>query len=217
MASEYTSDPRRPGGLRRKTYNPLVWVIDPDLQVSAESLSKKYLDKTISGLCAVLLNARLYAVKGIRNKRGLDYALSSPQKIEFLESVATGLSTASFTPTLIQPGHRVTKWARKCQENYQYFKDYLEKCMIEWNARGYPEHGKDELAALLLSCPNPRRLPFSRRPVALEWKVLPPKFRQKDVIGGMRKYYCSRIKDPLAEYADCARGVPPFFNTTYVV
>lgn len=217
MPSAYTTDPKRPGGSRRKLYNPIVWVIDSDLQVSAESLSKKYLDKTITGLCAVLLNARLYAVCGIRNKRALDFMLESPRRSEFLESVLPGLSTASFTPTIIQPAHRVTKWTRRCQENYSYFKDYLEKCMAEWNARGYPDHGKDELAALLLSSPNPRRLPFSRKAVVLEWKVLPPMFRQKDVIGGMRKYYCSRIKDPLAEYADCARGVPAFFNTTYVV
>lgn len=194
-------------------FTPLVWVVDQDLKTSAQSLAKPYLERSISNMCAALLAARIYAIKGVRTKRILDYWMEDDRKFNFLEDIASGLSTVNFK-IVLNFGNKVIKWTRKCQENYQYFKDYLALCLEEWDARGYAEHPRQDLADTLLSVPNPRRLPYSHKPVVLEWKTLPPKYRQKDVIAGIRNYYCSKIEDPMAAYADCPRGIPSFFNTT---
>lgn len=201
------------GKKRGRNFSPLVWVVDHDLKTSAQCLSHKYLEKTISYLCDCLLMARIYTIKGVRTKRMMDYwTADDARKFNFLEDVASGLSMIHFK-LVSNFQNKVVKWTRKCLENYQYFHDYLALCLEEWDKRGYPEHVKQDLGDTLLSVSPPRRLLQSHRPVVLEWKTLPPKYREKDVIMGMRRYYCARIADPMKEFADNPNGVPGFFNT----
>jgi hypothetical protein len=163
----------------------------------------------------MLLGARMHVLTGVHNKKMFDYWVAPARYAEFMEKVAPGLSSVKFKAR-VAFNNRVLKWTRKCRENYVYFRDYLMVCIEEWNIRGYGAHELEDLADTLASAAVPERLPSSNRPVVLEWKTIPPKFRQKDIVMAYRRYYCARVADPEAEYASNPRGVPAFFRESLV-
>lgn len=196
-----------------KSITPGIWFLDDDLSLSARYLTNKHLSKNIENIIRVLINVRYYYF-GIRSNRHFDYYFDNSRKQETIEKLfgydITTTIKYNFSFTFYT--HKISKWARKCQENYLYLLDYLDKCLIEWEFRTKKSHKLIGISEILLDDKIfINKLPKGNiKKIQLEWKVIPLKYRTKDIITGFRKFYSSKIEDCIVEYKDSNRDIPEF-------
>lgn len=192
-----------------KSNDPLVWVIDNDLEVSAHGLTNEYLNKTIVNLIQILVDVKFYFA-GIRNKRYYQYYFNKERKEETMSQLFPGID--GYTPKMKFQTHRTTKWARRCLEHYEYFRKYLNICFLEYNARRRRFHKMSDIILFLLEDSSvAEHLPKANiEKVTLDWKNIPKRIRCRDVLEMYRRYYVSLIGDPFIAYKDSNVDIPDF-------
>ena len=100
-------------------------------------------------------------------------------------------------PLKIQPkfqgyGTRQSKWTRKCKEHFDYVKLYMKALLDEYEYRTGKVHGMSKFIEWLEFDAPTIAIPEGKlKKITLEWKVLNPKYRRKDIIEGFRLQYKS--------------------------
>lgn len=192
-----------------KSNDPLVWILDEDLEISARYLNNEYLSKTIKNLVQILIDVRFYYA-GIRNKRHYQYYFNKDNKDDTMIKLFPDVN--GFTPKMTFYTHRTTKWARKCNEHYEYFRKYLNICFLESNMRFKKFHKLHDIILFLLEDDKlSKQIPYSNiKKISLDWKNIPRQYRCKDIMTMYRRYYVAQIGNPFEAYKDSKIDIPDF-------
>ncbi len=197
--------------MRYKAYPIQIWFLDNDLEVSATLLPDKMLQKTILGCMQALIAARFY-VYGIRSMRFHKYYFDKVRKVQTLDHLFP-LWPFRKTPSFQKYGTQTSKWCRKCKEHYEYVKRYFGICLLEYESRFGKQHAVvkfeewNDVDAPLVKIPEAH---LSK--VIVPWKVLPIKYRSRDILSGYRKYLKSILdRDGGVKVGDyTGRDIPEF-------
>lgn len=194
---------------------PFVWILDNDLNVSVQYLPNKYLDNTISHLISCLISTRYYWF-GIRTQAIFKYKFSKDHKEETISELfptqdpdeIASLHKFSFGSY----SNRTAKWCRKCREHYLTFQNYLGACIQEEMFRFGKLRKAHQIGIFLLENDGfENKIPEGKlSKIVYEWKCLPVKYRQKDVVEGYKSLFLSKIENPFEEYALSKRDIPDF-------
>lgn len=209
--------------MHKRSYSPYIWILDNDTQLSAQMLSDKLLAITLKHLIECLVKA-LYYNYGIRTRAIFDYKFSDKNKESTVQELfpledptkILGLYKFSFS----HYSNRSVKWARKCKEHLIFCRSYLFHCLVESYFRNPNLRNKDiyRFAEIVLEI-NLKliKIPFANinEIVYTEWKSVPPKYRSKDQISGLRKFLISRIEDPYRDYQITKREIPRFIISKF--
>lgn len=197
--------------MRLKTYPIQIWFLDSDMQLSAQQLPDKLLSKTILGCMQALVAARLYC-NGIRSMRFYKYYFDKARKDETMDKLFP-LWPFSKKPSFQQYGSQASKWCRKCKEHLEFVQEYMRICLEEHLLRFSKEHAVSKFLewnavdAPLLNVPEAHL-----KKIIVPWKVLPPKFRSKDIYSGYKKQLKSVLdKDGGVKIGDYTRRDIPEF------
>lgn len=171
-----------------KKYPIQIWFLDDDLQISAQSLNNKLLNKTIAGCFQALVSTYLYFY-GIRNVKFFKHYFS---KENYQESMDKWFP---LWPLRVQPkfqgyGTRQSKWCRKCKEHFDYVKRYMDILCQEYEYRFCKVHGMQKFIEWLEFDAPKLNIPEGRlSKITLEWKVLNPRYRRKNIVEGYKLQY----------------------------
>ena len=108
--------------------------------------------------------------------------------------------------------HRTTKWARKCSEHMKFLEDFVWSGICEWQERTGSSHPCQDFAEYLCVIdPASNRIPKANlKRLVLEWKNIPPQYRQNDIYKAFRVFYAYCIGDPWTAYAKDKVDIPEF-------
>lgn len=194
--------------MKFKTYPVQIWFLDNDLELSAQYLNNKLLNKSINGCFQALVCTYFYYF-GIRNRTIYKYYFDKLRKHETMDKYFP------LWPLKIQPKHqaygtRQSKWCRKCNEHFQFVRNYMKVLCAEYEYRTGKMHGMQkfiewmEFDARQLAIPN-----ANIKKITLEWKVLNPKWRRKDIIQGYRLQYKALLQNDGIDMKDFTkRDIP---------
>ena len=197
---------------KRKTYAPLIWILDPDPAAAPHLLTNKYLKSSISKGIQILVCARFWFA-GIRSKKSFLFWFAKDRAESTLRQLFNGYA---FEPGSVLKftffTHRTTKWARKCKEHMKFVEDFVWNGALEWAKRtGHPHPDYDFIEFLCRLKPASEQMPSAHlKKIVPEWKNIPPKFRQNDVYKAFRIFYAHCIGDPWAAYAKDKVDIPEF-------
>lgn len=190
--------------MKNKSYPIQIWFLDQDLQRSASFLSDKFLVKNINGCIQALLSVYFYFL-GIRNKKFYDYYFNKERKQQTLDKLFP-LWPFNKSPSYQQYTSKVSKWCRKCNEHFQYVKQYLEICCNEYQYRFGKQHSAIKLVNWIEY--DAKKIPIKNsnvKNIVLEWKSINPKFRKKDIIQAYRLQYKSIMQNCGIKISDFSR------------
>ena len=188
-----------------------IWFLDTDLTKSAEYLPNYHLFKSITGCIQMLINARFYFI-GIRNKTAYNYYFAKARKQETYDRFFPNWPYPK-PPKFSFYASKTTKWARQCNEHYQYLVSYLEILLLEYSCRFKKTHTGQKFYDWLTSDAPDLNIPNANiREVTIPWKALKKKYRNKDIILGYRNQMMGTFEndDPYKAYANNGRDIPDF-------
>jgi len=173
---------------RVKAYPVQIWFLDGDLLLSAQYLSNKQLNKTING-CFQAICAAFFYFYGIRNAKFYKYYFDKERKTTTMERFFP-CWPLRILPKFQGFGTRQSKWTRKCKEHFEYVKSYMNILLDEYEYRTGKAHGLEKFIEWLDFDAPKIKIPEGKlTKIVLEWKVLNPKYRRKDIIEGFRLQY----------------------------
>lgn len=187
-------------GLAKKKYknfDPLIWFLYDDPEKSCQELSTQYLAKSIKHSIQVMISVHYYFA-GIMNKKAFMYWLDSDpdRKTQMTDKMFPGCQTMSVRKYSYSfAKHRVSKWARKCLEHYLLVERFLVAALAEWEFRYHHQFNMFDVADELLFCGPPSALKKANlKKIQVEWKSIPPKYRNKDIHLSYRKYFLRKLE-----------------------
>lgn len=197
--------------MRPKTYPIQIWILDDDMIQSAQQLPDKQLSKTVLGCMQALVAARLYC-NGIRSMRFYKYYFDKARKDETMDKFFP-LWPFSNKPSFQQYGTQTSKWCRKCKEHFDFVQEYMRICLEEYLFRFAKEHAVSKfLEWNVVDAPSLKVPEAHLKRIVFPWKVLPPKFRSKDICAGYKKHLKSILdKDGGVQIGSYSkRDIPEF-------
>lgn len=196
--------------MKFKNYTIQIWFIDDDLKKSAEYLTNSLLNKTING-CYQALVATYFYFYGIRSAKFYKYSFNKDHKAETMDKLFPAWPL-KLNPKFANYGSRQSKWCRKCKEHFDYIKTYMQICCDEYEYRTGKAHGLSKFIEWLEYDAPFIKIPIGNvKKINLEWKVLNPKYRRKNIIEGYRLQYKSIIvNNGLKESEFMKRDIPSF-------
>lgn len=176
-----------------KTYPIQIWFLDNDLQISAQCLTNKLLNKTING-CFQALCATYFYYYGIRSKKFYSYYFDKSRKALTMDRYFP------CWPIKTQPKYqsystRQSKWCRKCKEHFEYIKTYMGILLEEYSYRTNKEHGLGKFLEWLEFDAPKINIPIGNlKKIVLDWKVLNPKYRKTNIVEGFKLQYKAYLR-----------------------
>ena len=194
--------------MKHKTYPIQIWFLDEDFAKSAKYLNNKLLNKTIDGCYKALVSVYFY-MYGIRSKKFYKYYFSKEHKKESLDRFFPCWPLRQL-PSYAAYGTRTSKWCRKCKEHMDYISAYMEALCIEYEYRTGKAHGLHKfLEWMLVDAPKIKMPIGNLKKIIIEWKVLNPKFRRKNILEGYRLQYKHILQNDGIKISDFTkRDVP---------
>lgn len=92
-------------------------------------------------------------------------------------------------PSFQQYGTQTSKWCRKCKEHVDFVQEYMRCCLEEYLFRFSKEHAVSKfLEWNMIDAPQLNVPEAHLKKIVFPWKVIPPKYRSKDICLSYRKH-----------------------------
>ena len=168
-----------------KRYPIQIWFFNEDLFLSAQQHQDKLLVNSMYGCYRALLCTYFYFY-GIRSKKFFDYYFADCRKDATMESLFPCWSLP-IKPKFTEYSSRTSKWCRKCKEHFDYIKRYLGILIEEYEYRFDKAHMFSRFIEWIDFDAPKINIPEAKlSKITVEWKVLNPLYRRKDILEGYR-------------------------------
>ena len=196
--------------MRYNSY-PKLWLLDANPAMSVRYLCDRDVGKMINTTYQLLTNTYWW-MTGIRNKRTYDYMMDDLDRKDVLLE-----TTWQHFPLGNIPKHPLGrtpefKFTRQCMDHFRFVKSYFDAALEEYDERYYKRHKLDEAASWFDAFPPPILPTLNLETIHYPQKVIPFKYRDKDPVVSMRRYYTRKVTEPLKAYNH--RSVPEWFELT---
>lgn len=193
-----------------KRYDPHVWFLFSDLELSAKSLSNYYLNKSIKSGIQILVCAYYY-FGNIHNKRMFKLKFSKDKRDDTIYDLFPNINF-KFKFNFLLYTSETAKWSRKCYEHFDLLERYILYLLREYQYRNHNKiHPMSEMYFYIVNDNIKNRFPKANlKEISPNWKSISKKYRNRDVYLSYRNYYCSKIVDPIEEYNESRRDIPEF-------
>jgi hypothetical protein len=193
-----------------KRYDPLVWFLYPDLELSAKSLSDKYLDKSIRNGVQILVCAYYY-FGNIHNGRMFKLKFSKDEKENTISELFPNLDF-KFKFKFSLYTSETAKWSRKCYEHFEFLEKYILYLLTEYHFRNPKRiHPMSDMYFYIVNDNIKSRFTKAHlKEVILNWKSISKKYRNRDIYLSYRNYYASKIESIDEDYKNFKRDIPEF-------
>lgn len=193
----------------KKTYSIQIWFLHEDLATSAAFQTNKTLETSIRGCVQGILSAIFYS-KGIRSQKFYNYYF---HKDRLSQSIDEFFPSWPFKakPSYSLYSTKTSKWVRACKEHLDLTKTYLDILLDEYELRFRKQHKLHEFLNWLAFSDFDLK-PANLKTIVFPWKVLNPKYRNKDICLGYRKALLGTLTRAYIfdEFKDSKRDIPDF-------